>query len=390
LELILRNGSVWQKDRFVREDVRISGRSVEQVGAQLPAVPGVEEMDLGGRFLLPGIIDCHWHLGMAMDDPQTRVYYNATPMEGAYMCASYARRMLYAGFTTVRECGTMFGETVALRDAINKGLMEGPRLLVCGSAISIPGGHMPSAVHVSGPEEARRAAREQLAQGADFLKVMLTGGLGRADEIPDTVEIDLDELEAICREGHRVGKQIACHAHSKKAMMNAVKAKASTIEHATMLDQEVVEGLLAEDIAIVPTFSPYGLVYQIGERYNIPAEVRRSAQRLFELKCERFHLARKQGVTILYGRDIFLIEPEDIAGEMIFMQDAGMSAAEVIRSATDVAADTLGIGNVTGSIEPGKDADLVILDRNPLEDLRRFNTDMSGVMKAGSWVRSNR
>ncbi|MCI9577835.1 MAG: amidohydrolase family protein [Oscillibacter sp.] len=384
MELIFRNGAVWQKDGFVSKDVRISGETIALVEDRLPPCPGVEEFDLRGRFLLPGIIDCHWHLGMAMDDPQTGAYYNATPMQGAYMCAGYARRMLHAGFTTVRECGTMYGETAALRDAIAKGQLEGPRLLVCGSAISIPGGHMPSAVHVSGPEEARRAAREQLAQGADFLKVMLTGGLGRTNEIPDTVEIDLDELQAICREGRRAGKQVACHAHSKKAMMNAAEAGASTIEHATMLDQEVVERLLEKHIAIVPTFSPYGLVARIGERYHIPPEVRQSAQRLFEIKCERFHLARRQGVPILYGRDIFLIEPEDIAGEMIFMQQAGMSAPEVIRSATDTAADFLGIS--TGSIQPGRDADLILLTQNPLDDLSRFNTSLAGVMKAGAWV----
>ncbi|WP_300748603.1 amidohydrolase family protein [uncultured Oscillibacter sp.] len=388
MELIFRNGAVWQKDGFVRKDIRVSGKTIALVEDCLPPSPGIQEYDLNGRFLLPGIIDCHWHLGMAADDPQTRAYYNAAPMEGAYMCAGYAKRMLYAGFTTVRECGAMYGETAALRDSIRKGQLEGPRLLVCGSAISIPGGHMPSAVHISGPEEARRAAREQLAQGADFLKVMLTGGLGRTNEIPDTVEIDLDELQAICREGHRVGKQIACHAHSKKAMMNAAEAGASTIEHATMLDQELVEKLLEKHIAIVPTFSPYGLVAQIGEQYQIPPEVRQSAQRLFELKCERFHLARRQGVTILYGRDVFLIEPEDIAGEMIFMQQAGMSAAEVIRSATDIAAGFLGIGSETGSIQPGRDADLIILTQNPLEDLRRFNTSLTGVMKSGVWVRT--
>lgn len=202
------------------------------------------------------------------------------------------------------------------------------------------------------------------------------------------MEIDLDELQAICREGHRVGKQIACHAHSKKAMMNAAEAGASTIEHATILDQELVEKLLEKHIAIVPTFSPYGLVAQIGEQYQIPPEVRQSAQRLFELKCERFHLARRQGVTILYGRDVFLIEPEDIAGEMIFMQQAGMSAAEVIRSATDIAAGFLGIGSETGSIQPDRDADLIILTQNPLEDLRRFNTSLTGVMKSGVWVRT--
>lgn len=178
LELIFRNGAVWQKDGFVRKDIRVSEKTITLVEDCLPPSPGIQEYDLNGRFLLPGIIDCHWHLGMAADDPQTRAYYNAAPMEGAYMCAGYAKRMLYAGFTTVRECGAMYGETAALRDSIRKGQLEGPRLLVCGSAISIPGGHMPSAVHISGPEEARRAAREQLAQGADFLKVMLTGGLG--------------------------------------------------------------------------------------------------------------------------------------------------------------------------------------------------------------------
>lgn len=388
MKAIFRNGQVWQTDRFVRVDVAVTGSTIQRVGSSLPTLPDYEEVDLQGKYLLPGLIDCHWHLGMVMDDPQTGVYYNGTAIQGAYRCASFAKRMLYAGFTTVRECGTMFAETVALRDAIRAGLLEGPDLIVCGSALSIPGGHMPSAVHVSGPEEARRAAREQLAQGADFLKVMLNGGLGRTNEIPDNVEIDLDELQAICREGHRTGKQIACHAHSRRAMLNAIEAGATTIEHATMLDQQIVEGLLEKDMSICPTFAPYGLVAQIGERYNIPPEVRQSAARLFDLKCQRFGLALKQGVRIIYGRDNFLIEPEDVAGEMAFMRDAGMSPVQIIRSATDIAAQGLGIDARTGSIDAGKNADLIVMDRSPLEDLGYFNTNVIGVVKGGRWVYS--
>ena len=389
MKAIFRNGQVWQTDHFVPVDVAVNGSSIQRVGSSLPTLPDYQEIDISGKYLLPGIIDCHWHLGMVMDDPQTRVYYDGNAIEGAYRCASFAKRMLYAGFTTVRECGTMFSETAALRDAIRSGLLEGPNLIVCGSALSIPGGHMPSAVHVSGPDEARRAAREQLAQGADFLKVMLNGGLGRTNEIPDTVEIDLDELQAICHEGHRTGKQIACHAHSRQAMLNAIAAGATTIEHATMLDGQIVDGLLEKDMSICPTFAPYGLVAQIGSQYNIPTEVQQSAALLFDIKCERFGLALDQGVRIIYGRDNFLIEPEDISGEMCFMQDAGMSPAHIIRSATDIAAEALGIGSHTGSIAPEKNADMIIMDQNPLDDLRRFNTNIVCVIQGGRWVRGN-
>ena len=386
MNVILRNGQVWQKSSFEKMDLLISDGKIRELGQMIPKQQGTEEMDLTGYYILPGLIDCHWHIGMAGDDPQTEVYYRATPMQGAYRSAGYARRLLYGGFTTVRECGSMFSETAALRDAIRAGDLEGPRLLVCGRALRIPGGHMPCSLEVSGPEEARRAAREQLAQGADFLKVMLTGGLGRTNEVPDTVEMDLDELQAVCREGHRTGKAIACHAHSKRAMMNAILAGATTIEHATMLDAEVVDGLLKNDMAIVPTFAPYGLVARYGERYGVPAEVRESAARLYDIKCERFALAHKQGVKILYGRDVFLIEPENAAEEMLFMQQAGMSAAEVIRSATDLAAKELGLGQETGSLEAGKCADLLVLSGDPLKDLRYFDTALTAVMKDGRWA----
>lgn len=384
--MLLKNGWLWKQGAFHRKDVRIEQGRISRIEVNISENPGEKVIDITDKYILPGIIDCHWHLGMAYDDPNTGVYYHATPMQGAYICASYALRMLKAGFTTVRECGTMFGETVELRNAIKKGLMQGPRLLVCGSAISIPGGHMPSAVHVSGPEEARRASRELLAQDVDFLKVMLTGGLGRTNEIPDTVEIDLDELEAICREGKRVNKQVACHAHGKTAMLNAIKAGASTIEHATMLDNEVIEGLLEKNMAIVPTFSPYGLVAERGKDYGIPQEVRDSAARLFEEKCRRFENAVRQGVNILYGRDVYLIAPEDISGEMIFMENAGMKAADIIQSATENAAEFLGIQRETGMIETGRSADLIVLNENPLEDLNYFNEQRSLVLKEGQII----
>lgn len=391
MDTIFQNGSVWSEDHFVQADIVIRDGRIISVGnagcATSPGSEKAERIDVRGKYILPGIIDCHWHLGMANDDPQTMSYYRCSPIEGAYRCASYAAEMIAGGFTTVRECGAMYGETVALRDFIQAGKLPGPRLVVCGSAISIPGGHMPSAVHVTGSQEARYATRQLLAEGVDFIKVMLTGGLGRSNEIPDTLEIDLDELEAICHEARRAGKPVAVHAHGRQAMKNAVACGVSTIEHATMLDDALADEIAEKGIFVVPTFSPYGLVAKYGRERGLDPAVCDSAARLYDAKCERFLRAYYRGIKIAYGRDVFYIAPGDVSGEMRFMEDAGVPRVEVIKSATSYAARAIGVDSFTGSIVPGKAADLVILGSDPLADLNAFNRDLEMVIKDGKRFR---
>ena len=386
MKTFLRNPYVWTNDHFEKKDVLIDN-GVIRIGSSASHPVYDVEKNLDGSYLLPGIIDCHAHVSMVCGTRHMPDFFASSENDLVIDSVVNAERMVRNGITTIRDCGGKRFETLSVRNYINKGKILGPRILCSGTPLKAIGGHEPG-MDYTGPIEARAKVREFLYRGVDFIKVMVTGGLGKAGEKPGCVEITQEELSAITEEAVRHGKKVACHCHSKEGMQMIINAGASSIEHSTFLDKEIDEQLIEKGIYVVPTFLPYMNYALYGEENNQRMDTVLAARAIVSEKKTRFREAYEMGVKIAFGRDSggFLMDQGKFVEEMLFMEDAGMSRADIINSATRNAADLLGISDITGTIEDGKDADLVILRSNPLDDLKAFEESLDGVYARGVFV----
>lgn len=386
MRTFLRNPYVWTDDHFEKKNVVIDGNKLE-VEPFKSASNYDNEKDLEGFYLLPGIIDCHAHVSMVCGTRHMPDFFASSENDLVIDSVINAEKMVRHGITTIRDCGGKRFETLSVRNYINKGKIIGPRILCSGTPLKAIGGHEPG-MDYTGPVEGRAKVREFLYRGVDFIKVMVTGGLGKAGEKPGCVEITQEELSAITEEAVRHGKRVACHCHSKEGMQMIINAGASSIEHSTFLDREIDEQLIDKGIFVVPTFLPYMNYALYGEEHNQLMDTVLAARAIVSEKKTRFHEAYEMGVKIAFGRDSggFLMDQGKFVEEMLFMEDAGMSRADIINSATRNAAELCGLSDVTGTIETGKDADLVILKSNPLTNLKAFETSLSGVYARGKYL----
>lgn len=386
MKTFLRNPYVWTNDHFEKKDVLIDN-GVIRIGSSASHPVYDVEKNLDGLYLLPGIIDCHAHVSMVCGTRHMPDFFASSENDLVIDSVVNAERMVRNGITTIRDCGGKRFETLSVRNYINKGKILGPRILCSGTPLKAIGGHEPG-MDYTGPIEARAKVREFLYRGVDFIKVMVTGGLGKSGEKPGCVEITQEELSAITEEAVRHGKKVACHCHSKEGMQMIINAGASSIEHSTFLDKEIDEQLIEKGIYVVPTFLPYMNYALYGEENNQLMDTVLAARAIVSEKKTRFREAYEMGVKIAFGRDSggFLMDQGRFVEEMLFMEDAGMSRADIINSATRNAADLLGISDITGTIEDGKDADLVILRSNPLDDLKAFEESLDGAYARGVFV----
>lgn len=383
----IKNGLVWQDNRFVPLDLVVDGERIAYVGAPTEPEGDAEVLDTAGSYLLPGVIDCHAHVTMVGGDHHMAVFFAENECELALEGVVNCEKMVRHGITTARDCGGKYRETMALRDFIRRGAISGPRLLCSGTPLKVVGGHEPG-LDVTGPVEARRAARQLIHDGADFIKVMITGGLGKVGEDPGAVEMELDEVAAIVSEAHRHGKKVACHCHSRAGMELLLDAGADSIEHATYLDPEVNARIIGQGVFVVPTFTPYEIAAASEIGCGILPDAILNSRAIIGEKRRCLKQAYEQGVQITFGRDSggFFMDQGEFADEMLYMQAAGMPAAAVIRSATETAAKCLGVWRDVGSLEVGKYADILFLSENPLENLVAFRNSLEKVCFGGKML----
>ncbi len=356
-----------------------------------------EIVDLRDAFVLPGLIDSHVHL-TGQQNPNGRLEeVTQSNAEQAFVGARYARRTLMAGFTTVADLGGTNEAVFALRDAIRRGDVPGPRVIAAGSSVSIHGGHgdingyredvmhlLSSESVCSGPEDCMRAVRTQVRSGADIIKITATGGVlsntaaGLGQQFSDA------ELAAIVDAGHRMGRQVTAHAHGVDGINSFLRAGGDSIEHGTYLDAESIRLFRREGVYLVPTLLAGDYVARVAsgaDNFFTPAQT----DKALEAGPKMLEMARRAhagGVRIAFGTDSGVSAHGDNAQEFALLVRAGMTPLEAIRSATVGAAAHLRIDGEAGRIAPGLPADLIAVAGDPLADVTELER-VRFVMKGG-------
>jgi imidazolonepropionase-like amidohydrolase len=385
----------------IRDDQTIlfgAGGTITSVGpaksVTLPA--NVTPLEIAGTCL-PGLIDVHTHL---TGDPQNSGYQGlaiSVPSE-AITGVKNARRTLNAGFTSVRNVGASHFTDVALRDAINDGSVEGPRMLVSGPPLGITGGHcdenlLPYDYHrvgegvADGPWAARAKVREVVKYGADLIKVCASGGVLSKGDQPGTPQYTLEELQAIAEEAHKLGRKVAAHAHGTQSIKDAIRAGIDSIEHSSLIDDEGIA--LAKQRGTYLVFDIYNddFILQEGAKSGMLPESIEKEKKLGQLQRANFRHAWQAGAKMAFGTDAGVYPHGDNAKQFVTMVEWGMPGIDAIRCATLNAADLMGWSGKVGALEPGYFADVIaVQDKDPLADISILQS-VAFVMKGGVVVK---
>jgi imidazolonepropionase-like amidohydrolase len=380
--------------------IAIENGRISSVSAYAPPGNGAELIDWSAKTVLPGLIDMHTHLigdiqSAGLADPLTY-----TAAEDALVGAANARATLRTGFTTVRDVGVWRAFTdVALRDAIDAGLVDGPRMAVAGGYFTIPGGGgaitglagdvlIPADFEcgvVRGPEDARVKARDFLQHGVDFIKVIATGAVLTVGTEPGMPELSEAEIRAIVEEAKKHGKKTTAHAHGAEGAKNAIRAGVASIEHGSLLDDEALSMMKRRGVYLVADIYNGDYIDEVGTRDGWPEETLRKNRETTDTQREVFRKAVRMGVRIAYGTDAGVYPHGDNARQFPYMVKYGMAPIDAIRSATVNAADLLGWKGEVGVVKAGAYADLVAVDGDPLTDISVL-VGPKTVMKGGRIV----
>lgn len=364
--------------------------------------PASERMiDLSDMTCLPGLIDLHVHLD-GQSGPQAYLNrFTQGAADLALIAQNYGMKTLEAGFTTVRNPGDSYNVTIALRDAINAGTVQGPRIYSAGKSLATTGGHAdptngvkdelmgrPSPVEgvINSPADAKEAVRQHYKEGADFIKITATGGVLSMAASGENPQFTEDELETLIDIANDYNFHVAAHAHGKEGMLRAVKAGVTTVEHGTYMDDEVISAMKERGTYLIPTILAGKFV---AEKAKIdgyfPDVVRPKAAAIGPLIQETFAKAYRAGVNVAFGTDSGVSAHGDNALEFQYMVEAGMPAAEAIQAATSVAAGILK-NDKLGVLAAGHYADIIAVDGDPLADIKQLQ-NVQFVMKAGEVIK---
>lgn len=356
-----------------RATVRISGGRVVEVGPGADVEPraGLEVIDVAGRTLMPALVDAHVHLSSyEMLPPPLRGEEPRSPALRYFELANSARDLVEMGILTVRDVGSMDGHALDLRQAIGLGLCPGPRVLTCARIVSAtsPGCRIFTTMYrpADGCDEVRKAVREQLMMGADFVKVMATGARSVALENPEAAQFAREEIRTVVEEAHRMGVRVAAHAEGLEGARIAVEEKVDTIEHGLSLHRapELLERMAARGQTLVPTLSTFHDVSEDhAEKY--PCVLVDQAKHQREEAYRTLAAARSAGVRIAMGFDSYPLGQN--ARELVRMAAGGLTTMEALIAATSGAATALGFDDV-GRIKPGAVADVLVVDGDPVSD----------------------
>ena len=352
--------------------ILVENQRIVSVGSARDLNPGVRVVDLSGATLLPGLIDAHVHLvWSASAEPHETVSRESQALT-TLRCAANAALHLRAGVTTVRDVGATDGLSVEIGRAVEMGILPGPHIMAAGRAIAMTGGHgWFLGREADGPEAVRHAVRSEIKAGADCIKFMASGGIyGHAEE-PGSPQLTVREMEAGVEEAHKAGRKVAAHAYSVAAISNALDAGVDSIEHGSFLDPETAGRMKEQGVYLVPTLSVFAAMSEKGPGLGTPAYVQRKTAEILEASREAFELAAEAGVKIAAGTDCGAPgHPHgSLPRELELMVQYGATPVQALRYGTSAAAELLGLNGETGTLEPGKRADMVAVYGNPLENI---------------------
>jgi imidazolonepropionase-like amidohydrolase len=382
----------------------VEGDRIADVLTEAPAETSAATIDLSGHTVLPGLMDMHAHM---IGEMETGLGYAALVMRTAAQEAlsgvRNARTTVEAGFTTVRDVGTFRAFVdCALRDAIAAGDTPGPRMMCAGAFVTVSGGggdvtglapDVDAVVPVdlrfgvaNSVDEVRQRVRKILGGGADFIKVIATGAVLTEGTTPAAPEFSEDEIRAAVEEAALYGTHVAAHAHGAEGIKRAVRAGVRSIEHGSLMDDEAIDLMASRGTYLVADVYDGDWIAEEGARGGWSADVMRKNEETTDAQREGFTKAVKAGVKIAYGTDSGVYPHRFVARQFAYMVRLGLTPAEAIRSATTVAAELMGWQDRVGSIAPGKLADLIAVDGDPLDDIAVLE-DVRFVMKGGAVVK---
>lgn len=390
--LLLRNGFVFDSETrtFERRDVAVVDGQIATGAGQ-----GARARDCANRYIIPGLIDCHVHI-TGSGDPSELNAAKTTPLaKRAWLAEGYARQTLHAGVTTVRDLGAADRLNIEMARAVESGLIEGPRILAAGLGVTMTGGHGHGflATEADGPDEVRKAVREQLRAGATAIKLFASGGVMTPGVDPRSPSFTEEEMRAGVEEAHKAFRTVGAHAQATEGIKNAIRAGVDSIEHGVWLDDEATQLMCERGTYLVATLTaPYQIAH-CGLEAGIPAYMVDKGWQVLEAHQESFRRAVEAGVRIAMGTDqgTPVNRPGENAQEIVRMAGLGMSPRAAIMAATAWASELLRIENETGRIAEGLAGDLLVLDGNPLEDIDILTNPRAirAVIKAGHIVRSD-
>ena len=373
--------------------VVVSGQKITAVGSRSVVPASAHIVDLGDATLLPGLIDCHTHLADEnMGDPFELLRQSA--VEVAYATIANPRVTLLAGFTTVRDVGTYRAfNDVAMRDAIAKGYIEGPRMYVAGAYITITGGagamtgmaddiELPISLRygeANSPWEVRQKIRDLVHHGVDHIKVLSTGAVLTHGSNPKAIEFTPEELAAAVNEAAQFGLRVEAHAHAAEGIKNAIRAGVASIEHATLIDDEGI--MLAKQHGTFLDMDIYDDECIQGSA-DTPKDFLQHDAELGAIQKQNFRKAVQAGVKMAFGTDAGVCPHGTNARQFHYMVENGMTPMQAIQAATVNSAELIGHPELFGSITPGKSADIIAVSGNPLENVRLLE-HVGFVMKEG-------
>ena len=352
-------------------------------------------VDLSKSFVMPGLMDMHVHLQGELGPDNVRDTVRLSTADVGMKSVDFARKTLLAGFTTVRDLGAEPTHMYALRDGINKGWVVGPRI-IASAGVSVTGGHgdidgmrhdlldlyTPRTI-CDGPYECRKAVRVAIKYGADVIKITATGGVLSDTNTGTGQQMSDDELKEVMDTAHSLGRKVAAHAHAAAGINAALRAGVDSIEHGSYANEESIRLFKKHGAYLVPTLIAGDTVVKMAKHSEfMTAPIRAKALRVGADMLSHFKIAYKAGVKIAYGTDSGVSRHGTNAQEAVLMKNAGMSAMEVLKSATVNTADLIGMSDKLGTIEAGKYADIIAMDESALTDIAKL-LEVDFVMKNG-------
>ncbi len=392
------------KAPLAEQTVEIKDDKISAIYSGYQAVQSFPEnttfIDLKDRFVMAGLIDTHVHIQGELSPERDSETLKLSDADVAMRSAHYARKTLMAGFTTIRDLGAKPEQLYALRNAVNKGWVDGPRIIGSGS-VSVTGGHgdvdgmkadlldkYTSKTICDGPFDCRRATRRAIKFGADVIKITSTGGVLSDTNTGTGQQMADDEIREIIQTAHGLGRKVASHAHSAEGINAALRAGVDSIEHGSYPDKESIKLFKKTGAYLVPTLLAGDTVVQMAKHSDfMSAPVKAKALRVGNDMMENFKKSYRAGVKIAFGTDSGVSSHGDNAKEALLMHKAGMSPQEILKSATVSAADLINHSHLLGAVEVGKYADLIAMDGSPLKDIKEL-LDVDFVMKGGIVVKN--